>query len=688
MGEINYLRDSATGVNYDLMPKDGGITEAKLSDELQEKLQELELGIGSPLVASTAAEMTDTDKIYVYTGSETGYTSGNWYYYNGSAWTSGGVYNSMALETDKTLQVSGAAADAKVVGDEVTQLKEDLNAISESSKNLLPDGTKTTTLNNTNVVYSDGVLTISGTADSNGGRLVHLSDDFTLSAGTYTLSLSGQTPAIFIESGNTILAQASSPTFTLTGDTSCYVGVNLVNGTTYDHSINIQVEQGSTATAFLPPSYSTAIDVKTRENIETLVDTVSDIYDTEILYNDVNNLTWIVPDSSAFYWLGTAKKDGVITSFDGIGTSGAVPYIAVVRSGILVAKNPLTVNTGSHQTTDLNIIVKEGDDVFVGGAVGSIGLRTDTTYGITIKQFNDATVGSAVTVTEVTSTKFRYNCMVSIVYGQAAVNAADTRKEITVGTGKDFTSLSKALEYAYNRGNCDVVVFSGTYDIYTEMGGASYFDAWTYADTLTGGGLLVGNNCRYLFAPDAKVTFEYTGSNNAVKGDFSPINAGNGDFELIGLNLRAKNCRYAIHDEMGRAGIYVNRTPVRHRYKGINLYIDNTENTAISKRQCIGGGLGDATFIDIDGCKFESATPNIGNVYWHNYGSGGVSSIHVTGCDFKTGTFEAQYYGSQTDITECFVNNCKMALDPIVSAATSGSTVVNISINDWNNVIA
>ena len=131
MGEINYLRDSATGVTYDLMPKDGGITEAKLSDELQEKLQELELGIGSPLVASTAAEMTDTDKIYVYTGSETGYTSGNWYYYNGSAWTSGGVYNSMALETDKTLQVSGAAADAKVVGDEVSQLKEDLTTESK-----------------------------------------------------------------------------------------------------------------------------------------------------------------------------------------------------------------------------------------------------------------------------------------------------------------------------------------------------------------------------------------------------------------------------------------------------------------------------------------------------------------------------------------------------------------------------
>lgn len=574
------------------------------------------------------------------------------------------------------------------INSDITDLKQDLNTIIDKSNNLLPEGSKETTLNNTNVVYSDGVLTVTGTANSNGGRLIHLSDDFVLPAGTYTFSFSGTTPAVFIESGNTILAQDGSESFTLTGDTTCYVGANLVNETTYNHSINLQVEQGSTATAFLPPSYASAIDAKARKDIETLDGVVSDIYDTDVLYNDVNNLTWITPDSSDFYWLGTAKEDGVITAFYSIGTSGVVGYIAVVRDGILVTKNPLTVNTGSHQTTDLNIVVNEGDDIFVGGAVGSIGLRTDTTYGITIKQFNDATVGSAVTVTEVTSTKFRYNCMVSIAYGKAAVNAADTRKKITVGTGKDFTSLSKALEYAYNRGNCDVVVFSGTYDIYTEMGGSSYFDSWTYADILTGGGPLVGSNCRYIFAPNAKVTFEYTGSNTEVKGDFSPINTGNGDFEIVGLNLKTKNCRYSIHDEIGRSGIYVNRTPVRHTYREINLYMDNSENNVTTKRQCIGGGLGDATFIDIYGCKFESATPNIGNVYWHNYGSGGVSSIHVTGCDFTTGTFEAQYYGSQTDITECFVNNCKMALDPIVSAATSSSTVVNISINEWNNVIA
>ena len=81
---------------------------------------------GSPLVASTVAGMTDHEKVYVYVGSETGYTSGNWYYWDGSAWTSGGVYNSVAVQTDTTLTLSGVAADAKKTGDEISDLKSEI----------------------------------------------------------------------------------------------------------------------------------------------------------------------------------------------------------------------------------------------------------------------------------------------------------------------------------------------------------------------------------------------------------------------------------------------------------------------------------------------------------------------------------------------------------------------------------
>lgn len=85
----------------------------------------VEAWVGSPLVAATKAAMTDTNKIYVYTGSESGMTAGNWYYYNGSNWVSGGVYNSAAVQTDTTLSVAGVAADAAAAG----YIKTDLSAV-------------------------------------------------------------------------------------------------------------------------------------------------------------------------------------------------------------------------------------------------------------------------------------------------------------------------------------------------------------------------------------------------------------------------------------------------------------------------------------------------------------------------------------------------------------------------------
>jgi len=84
---------------------------------LNTRINELMGLAGAPSMANSAAAMTDSSKVYVYTGSEAGYLTGHWYYYNGTEWADGGVYQATAVNTDKTLTVEGMAADAAACGD-------------------------------------------------------------------------------------------------------------------------------------------------------------------------------------------------------------------------------------------------------------------------------------------------------------------------------------------------------------------------------------------------------------------------------------------------------------------------------------------------------------------------------------------------------------------------------------------
>lgn len=113
---IDQLPVASSATNLNTLPLNiDGVTEqisvGNLSNAIRDDVY------GAPLTASTSSAMTDQTRVYVYTGTTSGnYTNGHWYYYNGSAWTDGGVYNSSAVTTDTTLTLSGVPADAKATG--------------------------------------------------------------------------------------------------------------------------------------------------------------------------------------------------------------------------------------------------------------------------------------------------------------------------------------------------------------------------------------------------------------------------------------------------------------------------------------------------------------------------------------------------------------------------------------------
>lgn len=110
---------------------------------------------GAPLTASTSSSMTDQTRVYVYTGTTGGgFTNGHWYYYNGSAWTDGGAYNSSAVTTDTTLTLSGVPADAAATGVAVSIL----DGVSKTNEIELSNGT----LSYPTYTWEQGTLNSSG----------------------------------------------------------------------------------------------------------------------------------------------------------------------------------------------------------------------------------------------------------------------------------------------------------------------------------------------------------------------------------------------------------------------------------------------------------------------------------------------------------------------------------------------
>lgn len=91
----NNIDTNTTNISNEMIARANAVT------NLQSQINEL--ADGSPLPVSSISKMTDTKRIYVLT------TNGHWYWFNGTSWVDGGVYQ--------------AAEDSETVN----QLKQDIN---------------------------------------------------------------------------------------------------------------------------------------------------------------------------------------------------------------------------------------------------------------------------------------------------------------------------------------------------------------------------------------------------------------------------------------------------------------------------------------------------------------------------------------------------------------------------------
>ena len=200
-------------------------TESDVISALLQRVQELiSLGGGSPLVANTASAMTDTTKVYLYTGNETGYTFGDWYYYNGSAWTDGGAYGSGSgggltfEEKQLILTLFGKAAYAD---DDASEAYEELSSLwqgysvawsgsgytKSNNATSVQSGTTFTSTVTANIGYSIssvtatmGGVTVQGAWNNGTVTIPNVSGDIVITVTTAAASVSSIS-AVYTQSG-------------------------------------------------------------------------------------------------------------------------------------------------------------------------------------------------------------------------------------------------------------------------------------------------------------------------------------------------------------------------------------------------------------------------------------------------------------------------------------------------------
>lgn len=251
---------------------------------------------GSPLTANTAAAMTNTDKVYVYTGSESGYLYGHWYYYNGTAWTDGGVYQSQGVQTDPTLTLEGVPADAKATGDRIGAAEEDVADL----KDALESGTRNINTSKSGRYFvneSTGAITENASSTTMYG----MSDAISVESGTvYTVTFFGvsttsgmlagfyayyDSSKTFLSGGHYTNDSISSKGWVKTFETPAnakYVAFSIYNSPLTLNNAEIQIESGNTSTDYIPAI--SANDMVARADLSI----INDSFNNQIVLAMVN----------------------------------------------------------------------------------------------------------------------------------------------------------------------------------------------------------------------------------------------------------------------------------------------------------------------------------------------------------------------------------------------------------------
>ena len=512
------------------------------------------------------------------------------------------------FETDSTLSISGKAADAKVTGDKIGKLKEDIDNFTE-----IVNGVNLFNPNDKNI-KTHSQITSKGTIQTNPEFKTSLTDfiDIDVSKSKILRSTSNANNNIAeYKSDGTFIklttVNSASP-ITLDDET---VRIRIVYYPSLlpvmfyqsdkilpyeDYYVNRIVKEGSIPDRILRDSDLIPIENRFDEQ--------------EKLYKDIfgikNTPNMLNPD--------TLEKGKVINSegnvVDGASnrsTSGLIKVDVSLPLKITTTGNQILCQYDSAG----NSLVRTTEF----SSTTPVTLENNAKY-VRVCLWNSTISSAMLYQSEETLSYIPYHVYSEKARDKAYIYATDTEEEI-------FNKLYNA----YLIGDYDVYWEHGTYEFSTifELLKTKYGRNTAYE-------LPIGGNCRYFFnGSTLKATAVSEDSN--VLGNESLLGSWrkSGNYELHDGFLESTGMVYVVHDESSGLS-----EPYTRKYK--NIHMKYTADT--SKRPsgfCLGGGTGLNGYVEFDGCVFETNSNSTvdGGFHGHSKDVSSTFNVSVKNCYFS-----------------------------------------------------
>jgi len=532
---------------------------------------------------------------------------------------------------DPTLTVSNAAADAQVVGNEITDLKTAIDEIRTS-------GTK-------NICNDDIIASFDGISVTNNvfsGTANKFEQNVLLQTGfdsntQYTISLYGKNTGantsgyglgIRIDYDN----DAYGTSFFQNSQTSDFGRLivtseagRTISSVAFEYNSggdnvweikNIQIEKGTAASDYVP--YFTGFDRIAREKADS--NTASIALATAEIYKTDNTITKIETalGKSANLFDKSSAENGKYYS----GSTGNAPELKPDASycAIMIDVKPNTTYIRNY--ADFSSYEINSDGLVTGSLSATTFTTTATTKAITLSvtlaHKDDFMIAEGSVLPE------SYE-----PYG-AYMNIQEQERVYEVGTGKPFTTFTACLEALQgNSQQKTILVYAGTYDIFEEIGGAEYAATISAGTNWRDVSIVVPPNTKIIGVGD--VVFEFLPESSEMPAPacsaLSALNV-SGNVEIENIKIKAKNCHYCIHDETSSLADFNN---VTHKYKNVECIKYSGDGDA----QAYAAGFQQGGKYDFESCLFKS---EIGKAFsMHNSSTGGAT-INIKNCVMITTT--------------------------------------------------